>query len=135
MLEIGKTINSKDMDSKSGKMEHSTKATISQARNKAKERSFGETIAHTKGNLRKTIFMAMENMFGKMEECMRENGIIIRCMEKDCLFGPMAEDTKVATKTIKNMVLASLLLRMGGFTKDNGRMGNSMGEEDIKRRK
>lgn len=135
MLENGKTISSKAMARKSGRMELFTKGNIREARNRERAFLYGEMIAHTKDSFGRIISTVKENMFGRMAEFMKVNGITIKCMERVFLFGLMAESMKAHIKMIKSMDLGYLPSKMEEFTKDNGIMGSNMGGEYTRRKK
>lgn len=41
-----------------------------------------------------TLYMGLENIFGQMEDHMRDNGIIVKCMGKESTLGKMDDHTK-----------------------------------------
>ena len=71
----------------------------------------------------------MENIYGKMVEFMRDNGVTTRWRAKASSYGWTAASTKDSIKTIKRKASASLLSKTGGYTKDNGRTESSMEKE------
>lgn len=65
-------------------------------------------------------------IFGPMEEYMRGNGFVIRCMEKEFTHGQTDGNMKEIMLTIKNMVSDSILGQMGENTKGVGFKVNNM---------
>ena len=54
----------------------------------------------------------MECTLGLMGEVIKELGKIIKCMEKVCMYGQMAEDTMANFIWIKNMALVNIISQM-----------------------
>jgi len=55
-----------------------------------------------------------------MVDIIKGNGKIIQCMVKDNLFGPMAKNLLVLTKTMPNMEKVNLVFPKVLLLKDNG---------------
>lgn len=125
MLASGKMTSNKALGNKNGKMGPTTKDNIRVGRSKAKELSFGATIARTKDNSYRTTFTVKANTCGKTEEYTKENGTTTKCTEKVYSAGLMDVDTMENTRTTRSMVLGYLLSEMDGYTKENGRMGSN----------
>jgi hypothetical protein len=70
-------------------------------------------------------------MYGWMEEFMRENGLIIKCMGKGCINGKMEGVMKVSIVMIKRVVMVYIHGLMGGSMLDFGRMVRDRGKEGI----
>ena len=77
------------------------------------------------------IFMVTEFMNGQMVKDMKANGIEIKCMAKEKLFGKMEENMKEIINMIKNTVMESLNGMMVEDMKVTGKMVNNMEEVSI----
>lgn len=64
-------------------------------KNMEKGFSYGRMIALMKVSFMKIIYMVMENIYGGMEEHMKENGKKIKWKEKEFSLGLMEENIKV----------------------------------------
>ena len=74
----------------------------------------------------KIEYMARENMYGMMAECMRVVGLITTWMDMVVTFGKMEENMKDNTKTIRNTEKASMFGLMAENTMVCGKKENSM---------
>ncbi|EGR32540.1 hypothetical protein IMG5_078660, partial [Ichthyophthirius multifiliis] len=68
---------------------------------------------------------------GKMEDNIKENGLIIKCMEKVFILGKMEENMKVIIQMIKKMDMVSINGLMVDYMMENGKMENNMDKENI----
>ena len=64
----------------------------------------GQMVQPMKDNSLTITFMDAEFIFGQIIDAMRVSGKTTRCTEKVSLLGPMEENTKVITMTIRNKV-------------------------------
>ena len=55
--------------------------------------------------------------------------IIVKCMEKGNLYGPMEGNTLENIVKIRNMDMGIISAQMEGVELDNGKMGSDMGKE------
>lgn len=62
---------------------------------------------------------------------MWDSGQIIICMDKECIFGLMAENMKGNIRMIKNMDLAAIIGLMDACMKAGGRKANKADWENI----
>jgi len=74
--------------------------------------------------------MDLGNIVGQMEENMKVSGKIIVCMEKVNIFGKMEECIKDNIFKIKNTDLENILGQMEKFIKEIGKMVYSMEKEN-----
>jgi hypothetical protein len=91
---IGLMINNMVSEWSHGLMGLNTKVTISTVKKKAKENLHLLMEAITKVNLNKMKYVGMENTIGQMVSNMTANGVIIKCTEKEFLFGRTKRNTK-----------------------------------------
>lgn len=70
-----------------------------------KESSCGLMVQNTQVTSSITTSKARVSMNGPMDECMRENGEIIKCMGKEFLLGEMEGDTKANMSMTKRKVM------------------------------
>jgi len=92
MMVNGLKINNMDTVSKFGLMVQDMKETMIWERNKEKVILNGLTEVLILEIFQITIFMVMECMNGQMEENIKVNGEIIRCMGKENSLGQMEEN-------------------------------------------
>ena len=88
---------------------------------------FGMTRLVIRENSRKTRFMDLEFICGKMEGSRKGCGKIIRCMGKELLLGLMEGFIKDAMLMIRRKDMGIFIGRMEKFIKGHGLMENSMG--------
>ena len=84
------------------------------------------------GNLQIIILMAMVSMSGLMAEGMREDGKIIKWMEKEYSLGRMVENILESMLMIKKKDMVSLHGQKAKFIKATGKTVNNMVMERIK---
>lgn len=125
MLDNGRMTNKKAMGKKNGKMVLIIRVNIEVEKNKEKGLLFGVMIVLMKVILCRTTFMGRANICGKMEEYMKDNGTIIRCMGKEYSLGLMGVAMKENMTVIKNTDLEHLHSEMDAYMKESGRMENS----------
>jgi len=102
ILESGKKTNSMGKEKKLGLMVQCTKETMYSVGSKVLEISNGLMDLFTLVNSSTIILKEWENIVGLMEGVIMENGVIIKCTEKEFSSGQMAENMKVTTLKIKN---------------------------------
>jgi hypothetical protein len=125
-METGKMINNMAAARKRGLIKLFIKEIISMGKNMEREHFYGKMTVVMRVNSLKTTFKVSVNISGKMVGPMKVSGKIIRWMEKEFLHGLMEEDMKDNTRTTKSRALEFFILGMAEFTKDNGKMVDSM---------
>ena len=64
----------------------------------------------------------MESIYGLMEDLIQDNGLMVKCMEKEFIFGRMAENMSVNIVMIKNMDMGNIFGLMAKCFKEDGLM-------------
>ena len=105
---------------KPGLMKLSTLANIQMARNMEKENLCGLMTALTREIFSKITFMVLEDMSGKMEKSMKDNGKITKCKVKVPSLGLMAESMSGIMFKIENKGTEYSNLKTAGYTKASG---------------
>ena len=91
----------------------------------------GMMVLFMKDNIKQAILREMEHTIGLMENIIKDNGLIIRCMEKVCSTGMTVKSIKVCylkklikdnIKMIKRKDMGSFIGLMAEYIKDNGLM-------------
>lgn len=135
ILGTGRMTNNKVMVKKNGKMEHSIKEIIKQAKSKAKAHLSGAMIAHMKASFGKIISMEKGNMFGRTAESMKASGVTTKCMVKESSLGQTDEGTKVHTRMIRSKDSVCLFSKMVGYTRESGKMESSTAAEYTRKKR
>ena len=94
IMEIGSTINNMVSEWSPGLMVLSTKEIISMERKRVKENLHLLMEVITKENLNRMRYVDTESTTGQMVSNMTDNGVIIKCMEKEFLFGKTKRNIK-----------------------------------------
>jgi len=81
---------------------------------------------HIQANLDIMKYLDLENTFGQMVRCMRENGKTTKCTEEVLLSGEMERGTKANLFSTKERVMEHLNGKMEEFMKVNGKTVNNM---------
>lgn len=92
--ESGITINNMGMDIKNGQMDHSMRGIMLKEQRKGMGFSIGQMEINTKESSNLTILKDLENILGLIKESMKDFGKIIKCMEKELLYGQMVENMR-----------------------------------------
>jgi len=102
------------------------KVFIMRVKNMAVVFTFGRMAQGMTVNGMRIELKAKENISGKTAERIQDNGKIIICTVKVLIHGPMAGDTKVNMKWIRNTDMVSTIGLTDVYTKEIGLMENSM---------
>ena len=94
IMVIGSTINNMVLEWNLGLTVLNTKVTISMVKKREKENSHSLMEVITKENLNKMRYVGTESTIGLMVSNMTDNGVIIKCMEKEFLFGKTKRNIK-----------------------------------------
>ena len=70
--------------------------------------------------------MEKEFIRGLIIENTKENGGLIKCMEREHLYGQTDVNTQASIQKTKRKAMGNLLGRMEGATEENGLMENNM---------
>ena len=84
------------MGYKNGLINQSTMVITKTERNMGKESSFGLMVQCMKEILRPTKSKEKGYLFGQTKNHMKENGMIIKCMEKENSYGQMVVNMRVS---------------------------------------
>ena len=134
MWEIGWQTNKMDKERKPGQIKQSIWDPIKMGRNMEKENSCGLMIVPIKEISSKTTSVVVGNTSGKMDVPSLVNGKIIKCREKESLYGQMVGSILETMSMIANKAMEYSPLKMAESMKDSGSMENSMEMESIKKK-
>jgi hypothetical protein len=129
----GWTISSMGEVLKAGQMGVNTPVTMSLARRRASDASTGRMDPGTMANSSATTSKVTARTAGRKAARTPAHGRKTKCTVRAPSAGPTDEPMSGPTKKTKRTVTACLSGRMGGGTKDVGRLGNNTGKGSLLR--
>ena len=114
----GKKTNSTVMERRPGQMVHATKDSIRRAEKMDMENLYGQMDPLMKELLWITIFTEKECTLGQTRGSIMDNGLTIKCTEREFSLGKMVEDMMESISMIRNKVMVYLL----GLMEENMRV-------------
>jgi hypothetical protein len=130
-LEIGKKTNSTVMESKHGLMLQSTKVIMNSERSTVLVLSNGPTALHILENSIAIISMEREFTHGPMQENMKENGELTKCMARVRSHGQTAVSILVSMPKIRRRAMVNSYGLMVDATGESGLTENNMGKDHM----
>jgi len=119
-------ISRMDMGRSSERMGLAIREGMLMARNKDMDRLNELMEAAMKGSFWRTIYMGTGCICGMTEGCIRESGILIRCMDRESLYGVMAGVMLDSILMIRNKEKESSRDLMAEGMRESDLMENSM---------